>query len=294
MIASFVQVWNQVYTLYTVWKSIVKSKQPHRLLTPGSCVLFTSPRSAGCFFTGEVRGQSAASDVDSDMERERAATGGSPVPPTSDTHVADPGHAPDHVLRPPLADLGADAHPKPRSVPKVTSDSFISELLSDCAETGGPSAAGLPTQEEEPLPGKEDDDGVPGQPPTASSSSSLAPVLPSSQSRGPLWSNVDLEETQSQPDPVAEGAPGGAALDSCADTCSLSSVVTYSLALEEEPYGEDGPPMWAWVSGGGCAVDSHSQLNWFSCPGASGGGLNSVRLSLSVSLSPCPSVCLII
>jgi hypothetical protein len=48
-----------------------------------------------------------------------------------------------------------------------------------------------------------------------------------------------VEETQSQPDPVVEGAPGWAGPDR-ADTCSLSSVVTYSLALEEEPYGEDG------------------------------------------------------
>ena len=232
-----------------------------------------------------MRGQSAASDADSDIERERAATGGSPVPPTPDAHLAYPGQAPDHALDnaplPPVADLDADAHPKPRSVPKVTSDSFISELLADRAEAGGPPAAG------QPLPGE---DGKPGQPSPASSSSSLAPALPSSQSRGPLWSNVDLEETQSQPDPVAEGAPGGpASLDACADTCSLSSVVTYSLALEEEPYGEDGPPMWAWVSGGGCAVDSHSQLNWFSCPGATGGGLNSIvcLLSLLSLLSLC-------
>ncbi|CAL8302159.1 unnamed protein product [Lota lota] len=195
----------------------------------GAC---TSGRAAGCFFTGEVRGQSAASDADSDTERERAAAGGSPTPPTPDAHV-----------------------------------------------TGGPSAAGLPTQEEELLPGEH---GKPGQPPT---SSSPAPALPSSQSRGLLWSNVDLEETQSQPDPVAEGAPGGAVLDSCADTCSLSSVVTYSLALEEEPYGEDGPPMWAWVSGGGCSVDSHSQLNWFSCPGTSGALAQSVQ-NMSLSISP--------
>uniref|UniRef100_A0A8C4ZZN1 Tectonin beta-propeller repeat-containing protein 1 n=1 Tax=Gadus morhua TaxID=8049 RepID=A0A8C4ZZN1_GADMO len=152
-------------------------------------------------------------------------------------HVGDPGHAPDPALDnaplPPLAYLSDDAPPpNARSVPKVTSDSFISELLSDRPGAGGPSAAGLPAQEE---------DGQPG---------------------GPLWSNVDLEETQSH----------------------LSSVVTYSLALEEEPYGEDGPPMWAWVSGGGCAVDSHSQLNWFSGPGATGGGLNSV--SFCPSLSP--------
>ena len=239
-----------------------------------------------------MRGQSAASDADSDIERERAASGGSPVPATSDAHVGDPGHAPDpapdNAPLPPLAYLSDDAPPpNARSVPKVTSDSFISELLSDRPGAGGPSAAGLPAQEEDGQPG-------PPPPPTTSSSSAPAPGLSSSQSRGPLWSNVDLEETQSQPDPVVEGAPGWAGPDR-ADTCSLSSVVTYSLALEEEPYGEDGPPMWAWVSGGGCAVDSHSQLNWFSGPGATGGGLNSVSFcpSLSpsvVSLSPRLSV----
>uniref|UniRef100_A0A8D0D2F1 Tectonin beta-propeller repeat-containing protein 1 n=1 Tax=Sander lucioperca TaxID=283035 RepID=A0A8D0D2F1_SANLU len=79
-----------------------------------------------------------------------------------------------------------------------------------------------------------------------------------SQSGGPLdpqWSNVDLEEAQGHP------VQTGAVLDS-ADTCSLSSVATYTLAMED-PYGADEHPLWAWVSGGGCSVDSHSQLNWF-------------------------------
>uniref|UniRef100_A0A8D0D2E9 Tectonin beta-propeller repeat-containing protein 1 n=1 Tax=Sander lucioperca TaxID=283035 RepID=A0A8D0D2E9_SANLU len=78
------------------------------------------------------------------------------------------------------------------------------------------------------------------------------------QSGGPLdpqWSNVDLEEAQGHP------VQTGAVLDS-ADTCSLSSVATYTLAMED-PYGADEHPLWAWVSGGGCSVDSHSQLNWF-------------------------------
>ncbi|XP_056433203.1 tectonin beta-propeller repeat-containing protein 1 [Gadus chalcogrammus] len=261
------------------WRALSAPRDSERSHSSAST---SSLHSAGCFFTGEVRGQSAASDADSDIERERAASGGSPVPATSDAHVGDPGHAPDPALDnaplPPLAYLGDDAPPpNARSVPKVTSDSFISELLSDRPGAGGPSAAGLPAQEENGQPG-------PPPPPTTTSSSAPAPGLSSSQSRGPLWSNVDLEETQSQPDPVVEGAPGWAEPDR-ADTCSLSSVVTYSLALEEEPYGEDGPPMWAWVSGGGCAVDSHSQLNWFSGPGATGALVQSVQ-SMSLSISP--------
>ncbi|KAJ3608001.1 hypothetical protein NHX12_025052 [Muraenolepis orangiensis] len=233
------------------WRAVSVPRDTERSHSSAST---SSLHSAGCFFTGEVRGQSAASDVDSDAERERVA-----ADPASGDPV--PGHAP----LPPSVD--GHPRPKPRSVPKVTSDSFISELISDRAEAGGPAGTGLATQEEEPLPGDE------------------GPALPSSQSRGPLWSNVDLEETQSAPEPGA--AAEGAVADSCADTCSLSSVVTFSLAPgeEEEPYGEDGPPMWAWVSGGGCAVDSHSQLNWFSCPGTSSVLAQSFQ-NLSLSIGP--------
>uniref|UniRef100_A0A668A898 Tectonin beta-propeller repeat-containing protein 1 n=1 Tax=Myripristis murdjan TaxID=586833 RepID=A0A668A898_9TELE len=99
-------------------------------------------------------------------------------------------------------------------------------------------------------------------------------ALSPSQSGGPLdpqWSNVDLEEAQSQQ------AGAGAVLDS-ADTCSLSSVATYTLALEE-PYGADEHPLWAWVNGGGCSVDCHSQLNWFS-------SLAQSVQSMSLSITP--------
>lgn len=75
------------------------------------------------------------------------------------------------------------------------------------------------------------------------------------QPGGPVdskWSNVDLEVPQAQTGNLSDNA----------DTCSLSSVATYTLAMEDS-YGLDGHPLWAWVSGGGCSVDSHSQLNWF-------------------------------
>uniref|UniRef100_A0AAQ5YI69 Tectonin beta-propeller repeat-containing protein 1 n=1 Tax=Amphiprion ocellaris TaxID=80972 RepID=A0AAQ5YI69_AMPOC len=101
-------------------------------------------------------------------------------------------------------------------------------------------------------------------------------ALSPSQSGGPLdpqWSNVDLEEAQ-QAQTVA--------VQDTADTCSLSSVATYTLAMED-PYGADEHPLWAWVSGGGCSVDSHSQLNWFNF---SMNTLVSSVQSMSLSVSP--------
>lgn len=181
------------------------------------------------------------SDVDSDTEKEKGAAEGASCPVTS----ACSENFVDAPLDPP-ADPPVDA-PKHR-IPKVTSDSFISELVSDrdpgkTTREGGSAASAI--QEEDSIPGEDD---VKSPPPGL--------VLSPSQSRGPpdpQWSNVDLEEAQSHQD--------GAALDS-ADTCSLSSVATYTLTLEE-PYGADEHPLWAWVSGGGCSVDCHSQLNWF-------------------------------
>uniref|UniRef100_A0A3Q1FYR3 Tectonin beta-propeller repeat-containing protein 1 n=1 Tax=Acanthochromis polyacanthus TaxID=80966 RepID=A0A3Q1FYR3_9TELE len=130
--------------------------------------------------------------------------------------------------------------PKPR-IPKVTSDSFISELVSD-REPGKSSrdigSAPPAVPEEESIPGE-------GEDKAPCAGSALSP----SQSGGPLdpqWSNVDLEEAQQAQTVAAQDA---------ADTCSLSSVATYTLAMED-PYGADEHPLWAWVSGGGCSVDT--------------------------------------
>ncbi|XP_047231963.1 tectonin beta-propeller repeat-containing protein 1 isoform X2 [Girardinichthys multiradiatus] len=96
------------------------------------------------------------------------------------------------------------------------------------------------------------------------------------QSGGPpdlQWSNVDLEEAQIQH--VRTGA-----VPDLTDSCSLTSVATFTLAMEDQ-YGADEHPLWAWVSGGGCSVECHSQLNWFNC------SLNtSVLQSMSLSVSP--------
>lgn len=235
------------------WKAISVPRDGDRSHSSASA---SSLHSAGCFFSGEVRAQSVVSDADSDSERGLAEGGGCIVTcPTPEP------------LSPPL-DPPVDA-PKPR-IPKVTSDSFISELVSDREVKREGALAGPAILEEELVPGG----GEAGFPP--------ALVLSPSQSRGPLdpqWSNVDLEEAQSHLT-VGTGGSGGPGGDG-AETCSLSSVATYSLALEE-PYGVDEHPLWAWVSGGGCSVDGHSQPHWFN----SSTTLTASVQSMSLSISP--------
>uniref|UniRef100_A0AAQ5YC82 Tectonin beta-propeller repeat-containing protein 1 n=1 Tax=Amphiprion ocellaris TaxID=80972 RepID=A0AAQ5YC82_AMPOC len=193
------------------WKAITVPRDGDRSHSSASA---NSLQSAGCYFCGEVRAQSVVSDAESDTEKGSADGANSSNPPT------DP--------------------PKPR-IPKVTSDSFISELVSDRE------------------PGK--------------SSRDTGSAPPSGGPLDPQWSNVDLEEAQ-QAQTVA--------VQDTADTCSLSSVATYTLAMED-PYGADEHPLWAWVSGGGCSVDSHSQLNWFNF---SMNTLVSSVQSMSLSVSP--------
>lgn len=188
------------------------------------CLLHLSPsRSAGRFFSGEVRAPSVVSDAESDVEN--------PAVDGAISSVIFP--SPDG---PTSASSELCTEPLKSHIPKVTSDSFISELVSDrkpaktCGDAESSSSAVL---EEEVVPG---------------------PVLSPSD---PQWTNVDLEEAQIQ------HAQLGVVSDS-ADSCSLSSVATYTLAIEDQ-YGVEERPLWAWVSGGGCSVDSHSPLSWFSC-----------------------------
>lgn len=181
------------------------------------------------------------SDVELDTEKVSTDGASCLVTSTSPESVVDaPTDNPDQPIE----------TPKP-CIPKVTSDSFISELISDrepakTLREGGSAGPAVP-EEEETLPSE-------GEVKALCVDVAICP----SQSGGPLdpqWSNVDLEEAQGQL------AQTGAALDA-ADTSSLSSVATYTLAMED-PYGTDEHPLWAWVSGGGCSVDSHSHLNWF-------------------------------
>nr|XP_033819420.1 tectonin beta-propeller repeat-containing protein 1 [Geotrypetes seraphini]XP_033819421.1 tectonin beta-propeller repeat-containing protein 1 [Geotrypetes seraphini] len=86
------------------------------------------------------------------------------------------------------------------------------------------------------------------------------------------WTNVDLVEAR---DHAATSS------HDFSETSSLSSLGMYSVKADE-PYGVDEPPLWVWVSGGGCLVESHSPLKWFS---VSSGLACSVQ-SLSLSITP--------
>ncbi|XP_065540455.1 tectonin beta-propeller repeat-containing protein 1 isoform X3 [Lathamus discolor] len=86
------------------------------------------------------------------------------------------------------------------------------------------------------------------------------------------WTNIDLKEAQKHP---------VLSVSSFAETSSLSSLGMFSAGGEEQ-YGADDHPLWAWVSGGGCLVDLHSPLKWFTVPS----GLSSSVQSLSLSITP--------
>ncbi|XP_044534885.1 tectonin beta-propeller repeat-containing protein 1 [Gracilinanus agilis] len=86
------------------------------------------------------------------------------------------------------------------------------------------------------------------------------------------WTNIDLKETRKT---CAHSA-------SCfAETSSLSSLGLFPMGLEEG-YGADDHPLWAWVSGGGCTVDTHTVLKWFTIQS----GLSASMQTLSLSITP--------
>ncbi|XP_034049562.1 tectonin beta-propeller repeat-containing protein 1 [Thalassophryne amazonica] len=241
------------------WKSISVPRDGERSHSSTSA---NSLQSAGRFFCGEVCNHLGLSDVDSDAEK--GSTDGARC-----LHTSNSPESLASALTDQLSEAPIDA-PKPH-IPKVTSDSFISELVSDRepAKAKRENESAIPVvQEEVDLPDGEVKFPCSGV------------VLSSSQSGmppDPHWSNVDLEEAQSQQ------VQDGAALDA-ADTCSLSSVATYTLGLED-PYGADEHPLWAWVSGGGCSVDSHSHLSWFSYSLTVATVTQSVQ-SMSLSITP--------
>ncbi|XP_052628746.1 tectonin beta-propeller repeat-containing protein 1 isoform X2 [Harpia harpyja] len=86
------------------------------------------------------------------------------------------------------------------------------------------------------------------------------------------WTNIDLKEAQKHP---------VLSVSTFAETSSLSSLGMFSVGAEEQ-YEADEHPLWAWVSGGGCLVDLHSPLKWFTVPS----GLSSSVQSLSLSITP--------
>ncbi|XP_037546678.1 tectonin beta-propeller repeat-containing protein 1 isoform X1 [Nematolebias whitei] len=238
------------------WKAISVPRDGERSHSSASA---NSEQSAGCFFSGEVHDQSGVSDVESDVEKGSAdGDFGLITAPESSVDAASN----------PSSDPSVET-PSPR-IPKVTSDSFISELVSDRKTSRNvDSASPAVLQEEEAIPVEGDVKAPSAGAAVSSNQNGGAPDL--------RWSNVDLEETQAQSVQTAAGRD-------MADSCSLSSVTTYTLNMED-PYGADEHPLWAWVSGGGCSVDSHSQLNWFICHLNTSSLLQSVQ-SMSLSVTP--------
>ncbi|XP_025778924.1 tectonin beta-propeller repeat-containing protein 1 [Puma concolor] len=86
------------------------------------------------------------------------------------------------------------------------------------------------------------------------------------------WTNIDLKEPRRAPSRSAAGFP---------ETTGLSSLGLLPLGLEE-PYGADDHPLWAWVSGGDCAVEAHTVLKWFTVQS----GLSPSMQTLSLSITP--------
>ncbi|KAI4904006.1 hypothetical protein NFI96_024223, partial [Prochilodus magdalenae] len=129
--------------------------------------------------------------------------------------------------------------PKPY-IPKITSDSFISALVADrSSPPEGSATASNPTilkVDDQVLQEGAKEDGAPAQ----------APILPSSKLNGGElpWSNVDLEELKAIPTSAAQ-----------------SSVATYPMELGAIMEQEETPP-WAWITGGGCEIDSNSSISW--------------------------------
>uniref|UniRef100_G3TQG2 Tectonin beta-propeller repeat-containing protein 1 n=1 Tax=Loxodonta africana TaxID=9785 RepID=G3TQG2_LOXAF len=86
------------------------------------------------------------------------------------------------------------------------------------------------------------------------------------------WTNIDLKEPRRVPGHSTPGLP---------ETPGLPSLGLLPLGLEE-PYGAEDHPLWAWVSGGGCAVEAHTALKWFSAQS----GLSPAMQTLAPPVTP--------
>ncbi|XP_048407560.1 tectonin beta-propeller repeat-containing protein 1 isoform X1 [Stegostoma tigrinum] len=89
--------------------------------------------------------------------------------------------------------------------------------------------------------------------PVAERSVSQAPYL--MDQGGPLQHGAELIITHSDSNTNTMSSD-------LAETSSVSSVGTYPFGIEEHCVSDERP-LWAWVSGGGCEVEAHAQLNWF-------------------------------
>lgn len=72
----------------------------------------------------------------------------------------------------------------------------------------------------------------------------------SKMTRAPQWSSIDLVEARIN------------ALQPTDDAANLSVFETFPEGTEDS-FGKDLYPLWTWVSGGSCHVDSHTSLQWF-------------------------------
>ncbi|KAM4697520.1 tectonin beta-propeller repeat-containing protein 1 [Rhinophrynus dorsalis] len=84
----------------------------------------------------------------------------------------------------------------------------------------------------------------------------------------PQWTSIDLVEARINPAQVSD------------DMAVLPSLGMFSAGAE--PFECDSHPLWTWVSGGGCLVEAHSPLKWFSLQR----GLSASMQSLSLSITP--------
>ncbi|XP_022443443.1 tectonin beta-propeller repeat-containing protein 1 isoform X2 [Delphinapterus leucas] len=86
------------------------------------------------------------------------------------------------------------------------------------------------------------------------------------------WTNIDLKEPKKGPSHAAADFP---------EATNLSSLALLPLGLEE-PDSTNCHALWAWVSGGGCAVEAHTTLKWFTVHS----GLSASMQMLSLSITP--------
>ncbi|XP_008327866.1 tectonin beta-propeller repeat-containing protein 1 [Cynoglossus semilaevis] len=219
-----------------------------------------------CEFGGqltEATQGSVLSCTDSDSEVGPA----DPQNSTTDTPVleaAAPSVVPLGGADTPTSPLEADDAPSSskQELPKPfipASDSFINSLVSDRDKT----SSSQPTITE--FPQEEVEEKAP------------ATLLPSPEPVGHdvPWMNVDLEGAEAGRNAQRAGpavTEGGAA--AAAATYSLETLETF------QGVGEEDGPAWTWISGGGCDVDTSSQISWLSPTGL---------LTSSLSLTPVQS-----
>ncbi|XP_058141768.1 LOW QUALITY PROTEIN: tectonin beta-propeller repeat-containing protein 1 [Dasypus novemcinctus] len=153
----------------------------------------------------------------------------------------------------------------------VSAGCFFGDEVRGSGESSAPSDTDAPTEVDGlgPLHGPRSHAGDPQPGPGGAAEGRASLASPPAELP---WTHIDLKEPPEGPGPATAGPPGPA---------TLASMGLLPLGLEEV-YGTDEHPLWAWVSGGGCAVEAHSAPQWVTgLPGPS----PSVQ-ALSLSLTP--------